>query len=289
MSRKSRALSLVLVLLGVLLLGLVAACSGAEPAEPQIVEVQKEVIVEKEVIKEVPVEKIVTVEVEKEVIREREVPVEKIVTREIIKEVPIEKIVTKEIIKEVEVPVPVVPKEVPALAQPTPALPAALIAEQDKYGGSLKVIFQASVKSIDPSFAPAYVTTVTSQHIFEQLFVWDANYVAQPQMVSTWDLTNDGKTYEITLRDGLIFHNDRPVTSHDVIASMGRWWEKQAAGKLVFASMAEDGIQAVDDQTFTMTFQEPFGALLNAASIPHRYPAIFTKEVWRANGIRGHW
>jgi hypothetical protein len=46
----------------------------------------------------VPVEKIVTVEVEKEVIREREVPVEKIVTREIIKEVPIEKIVTKEII-----------------------------------------------------------------------------------------------------------------------------------------------------------------------------------------------
>ena len=41
MSRKSRALSVVLVLLGVLLLGLVAACSGAEPAEPQIVEYKK--------------------------------------------------------------------------------------------------------------------------------------------------------------------------------------------------------------------------------------------------------
>ena len=279
MNRKSRALSLVLVLLGVLLLGLVAACSGAEPVEPQIVEVQKEVIVEKEVIKEVPVEKIVTVEVEKEVIREREVPVEKIVTREIIKEVPIEKIVTKEIIKEVEVPVPVVPKEAPALAQPTPALPAALVAEQDKYGGNLKVVSQASVKSIDPSFAPAYVTTVTSQHIFEQLFAWDANYVAQPQMVSSWKLTNDGKTYEITLRDRLTFHDEVPVTSHDVVASMGRWWEKQAAGKLVLESMIEGGIQAVDDRTFTITFTKPFGALLNASSIPHRYPAIFKKEV----------
>ena len=275
MNRKSRALSAVFVLLGVLLSGVLLACSGAEPVEPQIIEVEKEIVVEKEVIKEVPVDRVVTVEVEKEVVREREVPVEKIVTKEIIKEVPVEKIV----IKEVEVPVPVVPKEVPALAQPTPALPAALIAEQDKYGGGLKVVSQASVKSLDPSFAPAYVTTVTSQHIFEQLFVWDANYVAQPQMVSSWDLTNDGKTYEITLRDGLTFHDDMPVTSNDAIASMGRWWEKQAAGKLVFASMVEDGIQAVDDQTFTMTFTEPFGALLNASSIPHRYPAVFKQEV----------
>ena len=279
MVRRSGALSAVLVIMGALVFGLVMACSGADPApEPTIIEVEKEVVKEVEVIKEVPVEKVVTVEVEKEVIREKEVPVEKVVTKEIIKEVPVEKIVTKEVIKEVEVPVPVTPKEVPALAQPTPALPAALIAEQDKYGGNLKVVSQASVKSMDPSFAPAYVTTVTSQHIFEQLFAWDANYVAQPQMVSDWKLTNDGKTYEITLRDGLIFHNDNPVTSHDAIASLGRWWEKQAAGKLVFESMAEDGIQAVDDKTFTMTFQEPFGALLNAASIPHRYPATFTKE-----------
>ena len=276
MIRKSCVLSVVMVVMGTLLMGLVTACSATEPVEPQIIEVQKEVVVEKEVIREVPVEKVVTVE--KEVLRE--VPVEKVVTveKEVVKEVEVPVVIEKEVIKEVEVPVPVTPKEVPALAAPTPALPAALIAEQDKYGGNLKVVSQASVKSIDPSFAPAYVTTVTSQHIFEQLFAWDGNYVAQPQMVSDWKLTNDGRTYEITLRDGMIFHNDNPVTSHDVIASLGRWWEKQAAGKLVFESMVEDGIQAVDDKTFTITFQEPFGALLNATSIPHRYPATFTKE-----------
>ena len=45
---------------------MVAACA---PTAPQIVEVEKPVVVEKEVVKEVPVEKIVmqTVEVEKEV------------------------------------------------------------------------------------------------------------------------------------------------------------------------------------------------------------------------------
>ena len=53
---------------------------GAEAPEPQVIEVPKEVIVEKEVIKEVPVE----VVVEKEVVREVQVPgvtqvVEKIV------------------------------------------------------------------------------------------------------------------------------------------------------------------------------------------------------------------
>ena len=155
--------------LGLLLLGLLLACSSAETPEPQIIEVEKQVVVEKEVIKEVTVEKVVTVE--KEVIRE--VPVEKVVTieTEVVKEVEVPVVIEREVIKEVEVPVPVVPKEVPALAQPAPALPASLKTEQDKYGGNLKVVSQASVKSIDPAFAPAYVTIVTSQHIFEQLFV----------------------------------------------------------------------------------------------------------------------
>jgi len=65
-----------------------AACA---PAAPQIVEkvvketvvVEKEIAVEKEVIKEVPVEKVV----EKEIVKE--VPVEKVVEKEVIKEVPV--------------------------------------------------------------------------------------------------------------------------------------------------------------------------------------------------------
>ena len=39
------------VALGLLLLGLLLACSSAETPEPQIIEVEQQVVVEKEVIK----------------------------------------------------------------------------------------------------------------------------------------------------------------------------------------------------------------------------------------------
>ena len=116
-----------------------AACAG----EPEVVEVEKEVIVEKSVIKEVPVEvvvekeivKEVPVEVEKIVELVKEVPVDRVVTVEVekvvevVKEVPVDRVVTveKEVIKEVPVEVVVereVVKEVAVVATPAPGAPA---------------------------------------------------------------------------------------------------------------------------------------------------------------------
>ena len=113
----------LLVALSAVLAIVLAACAG-ETAAPQVIE--KEVIVEKEVVREVPVEKVVTQEIVKtievpvekvvtqEVIKEVQVPGETVVvTKEVVKEVPVEVVVTKEVVKEVPVEVVVeVPKEV---------------------------------------------------------------------------------------------------------------------------------------------------------------------------------
>ena len=91
-------------------LALVAISCGS--SEPEVVEIIKEVPIEKVVIKEVPVQ----VVVEKEVIKE--VPVEVVVEKEVIKEVPVEVVV--EVIKEVPLEVIVekeVVKEVPVLVE----------------------------------------------------------------------------------------------------------------------------------------------------------------------------
>ena len=125
----------------VALVAALAACAG----EPEVVEVEveKEVIVEKSVIKEVPVEVVVEKEIVKEVPVEvekifevvKEVPVDRVVTVEVekvvevVKEVPVERVVTveKEVIKEVPVEVVVereVVKEVAVVATPAPGAPA---------------------------------------------------------------------------------------------------------------------------------------------------------------------
>eukprot|EP00802_Teleaulax_amphioxeia_P006864 Tamp_06870.p1 GENE.Tamp_06870~~Tamp_06870.p1 ORF type:complete len:568 (-),score=103.84 Tamp_06870:778-2481(-) len=78
--------------------------------KPEIVYVDR--IVEKPTIieKEIPIEKIIIKEVEKIVTVEKEVPVEKVVVQEVVKIVEVEKVVTKEVPVEVE---KIVFKEVP--------------------------------------------------------------------------------------------------------------------------------------------------------------------------------
>lgn len=98
-----------LILPALALIALLAvACGPAAPAPtPQVVE--KEVVVEREVVREVPQEVVITQEVIKEV------PKEVIVTQEVVKEVPkvevVEKEVTREVPVEVIVEVPMAPGE----------------------------------------------------------------------------------------------------------------------------------------------------------------------------------
>ena len=89
--KASYTAKLVILLLGVLL---IVGCGGTA-AEPLVIE--KEVIVEKEVIREVPVEKQVVVkeQVIKEVIKEIPVVKEVIKEVEVLKEIPIETVVEK--------------------------------------------------------------------------------------------------------------------------------------------------------------------------------------------------
>ena len=102
---------------------------GACASDPEVVEVIKEVVVEKEVVKEVEVPG-ETVVVEKEVVKEVEVPGETVVVeKEVVKEVEVPGetvVVEKEVVKEVEV-----------VATPAPAAPPAM---DPVYSGQVTVM-----------------------------------------------------------------------------------------------------------------------------------------------------
>ena len=211
--------------------------------------------------KEVPVEVI------KEVIVEKEVPVEKIV----VKEVPVEKEVVKEVVLEKVV-----------LATPEKVL-ASVMAEKEKYGGIFRVTAQGSIKSMDPYFAPAYVTTDTSRHFLESPFQWDGAQTANPALVGSWEVSSDTKVWTFTLRDDLTFHDGSKVTSADVIASTARWMAKQPSAKFLKEFLQEDGgIVEEDSRTWSLHFKQAFGATLDIMAVPHRYLGVFPARIANA-------
>ena len=53
----------------------------------------------------------------------------------------------------------------------------------------------------------------------------DENYEPTPVLAESYEVSDDGMTYTIKLRQGVKFHNGEEMTADDVVASMNRWIE----------------------------------------------------------------
>jgi peptide/nickel transport system substrate-binding protein len=142
------------------------------------------------------------------------------------------------------------------------AIAAALAAPAANAESVLRYMGLSKLDMIDPIWTTAYGVRDHGYLIYDTLFAQDANGVVQPQMIGEWLVSEDQLTYTFTLRDGLMFHDGAPVTSNDVIASLTRWMEKDTFGVEIKNRLA--GMEAVDDQTFTIALNEPFGLLIEA-------------------------
>ena len=287
-----KRLSLALVPMALLAL-LLAACAGEDTVVERVVTVEVERIVREVVVKEVPVEKIVTVEVvmEKEVIRE--VPVEKEVVRilevekivevekavVVEKEVEVEKIVTVELVVEKEVEVEVVRIVTVEVEKILIATPTPLPAGEPRFGGTLKIVSQGSIATLDPVFSGFYVASSVASHIFETIFGRDANIQLRPRLAQSWSVSPDELTYTYNLRDGVTLHNGRLLTAEDVVASLKRWQDTGSAAAGMFGRFTDDdSISVVDGDTFQVQLTDRLGVLNDLLGAPFFVGWVMDKD-----------
>ncbi|MEJ1974787.1 MAG: ABC transporter substrate-binding protein [Acetobacteraceae bacterium] len=113
----------------------------------------------------------------------------------------------------------------------------------------------------DPAILDPIVTTglVTRNHgflIFDTLYGVDEQFRAQPQMVESHAVENNGLLWTMTLRSGLRFHDGQPVRALDVVASLRRWAIRDTFGISLFADV--DELSAPDDRTVRWRLKRPF-------------------------------
>ena len=218
--------AILLVFLATLLAS-VLACGGTA-AEPQIIE--KQVIVEKEVIKEVPV--IEQVVVEKEVIRE------------VIKEVPVVKEVIKEIPKEVTIDRIVV-------ATPTP-IPAQTQKVKARVG---RVVYAfGEVVETNRHWSVSRPSYYQFDPWAETMVGLDAKTNERTRrLAKDWEWSPNGKEWTFHLEEGVQFqHGFGEFTSKDVLHALERQqWPDSQSGSAQFFSEAV--AEAVDDHTVKIT------------------------------------
>jgi ABC-type transport system substrate-binding protein len=76
--------------------------------------------------------------------------------------------------------------------------------------------------SLDPALAGNVSTTFILRQVYRGLMSYDDELRPRPELASEVDVSDDGLTYTFRLRDGVTFHDGRPVDAADVVYSLNR-------------------------------------------------------------------
>lgn len=127
---------------------------------------------------------------------------------------------------------------------------------------TLKVVMGADLKILDPIWATNYLTRNYGYMVYDTLFAQDASGALKPQMLEGFTESTDKTHYSFTLREGLLWHDGKPVTAEDCVASIKRWGAKDPVGQKVMSFV--DAIKVEGGKSFSIKLKEPTGLLLRA-------------------------
>jgi peptide/nickel transport system substrate-binding protein len=139
----------------------------------------------------------------------------------------------------------------------------------------------------DPSSAPPQITPFGMLYAIHDALVRPyPGYKMGPSLAEKWEESEDGKTYEFTLRPNLTFHNGDPLTSEDVKFSFERY--KGSGATALHDHVAS--VEIVNPLVIRFQLKEPwpdfmtfYGTTATAAGIvvPKKYMTEIGEEAFK--------
>lgn len=137
------------------------------------------------------------------------------------------------------------------------------------------VVFNAQLRSSPSTLDPATTTSIYTLAVGDRIFdgvvkLNRENGGVAPNLAESWEISDDGLVYTFKLRDGIRFHNGRPITAADVKYSWERVLAPETASPHVYLlemiegatafhagdADAVSGIRPLDDQRFEVRLAE---------------------------------
>jgi peptide/nickel transport system substrate-binding protein len=132
------------------------------------------------------------------------------------------------------------------------AAPAISLAQNQRV---LKYVPYADAPVLDPIVSKSYSVRNHALLVFDTLYGVDQNWQPQLQMLEGESVEDGSRTWTLTLREGLRFHDGTPVLARDVVASLQRWARRDALGSILMART--DELSAPSDRSVRFRLKSP--------------------------------
>jgi peptide/nickel transport system substrate-binding protein len=156
-----------------------------------------------------------------------------------------------------------------ALAGCTTASPDA-DAGTPQAGGTLTYASgDAEPTCLDPHVGGNYPQALVSSQFLESLVSLDSEGTVIPWLADSWTVTEDGLTWDFTLRDGVTFTDGTPLDAAAVQANIAHLQNPETGSSTGYLALAKvSGTEAVSDNVVRLTLSQPDSALLESLSQP---------------------
>ncbi|MDA0184645.1 ABC transporter substrate-binding protein [Solirubrobacter phytolaccae] len=122
-------------------------------------------------------------------------------------------------------------------------------------GGTVRVAVGQRAGNLDPhDYAGLFQV---QDLLFDGLVKYAKDGEIEPSLAESWEVSEDGKTYTFTLREGVTFTDGAPVDAAAVEWNFKRWAGKEDTSWLGL-SRAFKAMKVVDPKTFVLELKQPY-------------------------------
>lgn len=141
------------------------------------------------------------------------------------------------------------------------------IVELPKPGGTYSEALVGSPKFINPVLAFSNDVDLDLSHLlFRGLYDVDSQGMVEHELASHEEVSQDQKTYIITIRRDAFWHDGQPITAHDILFTFDRILDPESQSPYL-KTFKGVRVEAIDDSTVRFTLPDPYAPFLSTLTV----------------------